>query len=151
MRSNGANVGMGTIRWTALEASQSALCSVEAKLGRLEHLRSDVGAIFQAGTAANPLLLQQLPVIRQLPTDTGGRVASIELTTCCLRFRIDGRGTCPACPNQDPSERTRRMAESAMLYGQDAPRVTPGHSGPAQTIPSRPCENVYRFHNGNCV
>lgn len=117
MRSRGAKVGMGTIRRTALEACLSALCTAEAKLGRLPRLRDDVEAIFRSGGPANPLFLRTLPVIREYPTGRGGRAASVALTTCCLRFRIPGYGTCPACPSQDPAERERRMAESAMLYG----------------------------------
>lgn len=117
MRARGARVGMGTIRRTAREACLSALCSAEAKLGRLPEMPDDVEAIFQTGGADNPLLLRTLPVIAGYPTGSGGQAASVELTTCCLRFRLPGRGTCPACPNQSLEERGRRMAESAMLYG----------------------------------
>ncbi len=117
MRARGAKVGMGTIRRTAREACLSALCSAEAKLGRLPELPADIEAIFRTGGSDNPLLLRTLPVIADYPTGSGGRAASVELTTCCLRFRLPGRGTCPACPNQPPEERARRMAESAMLYG----------------------------------
>lgn len=117
MRARGARVGMGTIQRTAREACLSALCSAEAKLGRLAEMPADIAAIFRTGGAENPLLLRTLPVIAQNPTGSGGRAASVELTTCCLRFRLPGRGTCPACPNQPPDERARRMAESAMLYG----------------------------------
>lgn len=117
MRARGAKVGMGTIRRTAREACLSALCSAEAKLGRLAEMPDDIEAIFRGGGADNPLLLRRLPVIARYPTGSGGQAASVELTTCCLRFRLLGRGTCPACPNQPPDERARRMAESAMLYG----------------------------------
>lgn len=117
MRARGAKVGRETIRRTALEACLSALCSVEAKLGRLPRLRDDVETIFRSGGLANPLFLPTLPVIREYPTGSGGRAASVALTTCCLRFRIPGQGPCPACPSQDAAERERRMAELARLYG----------------------------------
>ncbi len=117
MRARRARVGMGTIRRTAREACLSALCSAEAKLGRLPEMPGDIAAIFRTGGVDNPLLLRPLPVVAGYPTGSGGQAASVELTTCCLRFRIPERGTCPACPNQPPEERTRRMAESAMLYG----------------------------------
>ncbi len=117
MRARRARVGMGTIRRTALEACLSALCSAAAKLDRLAQLPADVEAIFRMGGADNPLLLRSLPVIREYPTGSGGPAASVELSTCCLRFRLPGRGTCPGCPNQPPEDRARRMAEAAMLYG----------------------------------
>lgn len=117
MRARRARVGMGTIRRTAREACLSALCSAAAKLDGLAQLPADVEAIFRMGSAENPLLLRSLPVIREYPTGRGGRAASVELSTCCLRFRLPGRGTCPGCPNQPPGERARRLAEAAMLYG----------------------------------
>ncbi len=117
MRARQARVGMGTIRRTAGEACLSALCSAAAKLDRLAQLPADVEAIFRMGGAGNPLLLRSLPMIREYPTGSGGRAASVELSTCCLRFRLPGRGTCPGCPNQPPEERAQRMAEAAMLYG----------------------------------
>lgn len=117
LRSRGARVGMRTIRQTVLEACLSALCTAEARLGRLPHLRDDVEAIFRTGDADNPLHMRTLPLIREYPTGSGGRAASVATSTCCLRFRIPGRGTCPACPHQDLEERERRMAEAALLFG----------------------------------
>ena len=117
MRARRARVGMGTIRRTAREACLSALCSAAAKLDGLAQLPAEVEAIFRAEDAGNPLLLRSLPVIREYPTGRGGRASSVELSTCCLRFRLPGRGTCPGCPNQPRDERVQRLAEAAMLYG----------------------------------
>ena len=117
LRARKARVSMGTIRRTALEACVTALCTAESKLGRLPQLRDDVEAIFRTSEGDNPLFLRALPAIREYPTGSGGRTASVATSTCCLRFRIPGNGTCPACPHQDPAERDRRMADGAMRYG----------------------------------
>ena len=117
LRGRGARVGMDTIRRTAAGACLSALCSVAAKLDRRPELRAVIAATFQGGGREDPLHLRTIPVIHEFPTRSGGLAVSAELSTCCLQFRLPGRGTCPACPNQDPAERTRRMAEGALLYG----------------------------------
>ncbi len=116
-RSRKARVGLGTLRRTARECCMSALTDVAAGLGRIDHLDLDVAEIFQRGGNDNPLLIRSLPMLREYPTGSGIRKVGVEITTCCLRFRIPGRGTCPACPNQPVEEREARMAESALLYG----------------------------------
>ncbi|HEV2527016.1 MAG TPA: (2Fe-2S)-binding protein [Thermomicrobiales bacterium] len=116
-RSRKARVGLATLRRTARECCMSALTDVAAGLGRIDQLDADIAEVFQRGGSDNPLLLRTLPMLREYPTGSGVRKAGVEITTCCLRFRIPGRGTCPACPNQPAEEREARMAEAALLYG----------------------------------
>lgn len=117
LRGRGARVGLGTIRRTVAEAALSALCTVHNRVGDLDRLRADAATVFQTAPAGNVIRLAGPPPIRAFPTARETVAASVELSTCCLRFRLPGRGTCPSCPNQEPEERARRMAESVMLYG----------------------------------